>query len=59
MLNFIRNHPYLTAGFIVFILLFVLGVFALEFSVGESLLGSAVLSAVGVGGIWWKEVGFG
>jgi hypothetical protein len=59
MLNFLRNHPYLVAYLIAFLILFFVGVLALKTSWIESLLGSAVLSAVGVGGVWWKQEGLG
>jgi hypothetical protein len=59
MLNFIRNHPYMIAFIIVFLLLFFIGIFALDTLWSESLFGAAVLSAIGVGGIWWKQEGFG
>jgi hypothetical protein len=59
MLNFIRNHPYLVSFIIVFLLVFLLGVFALDFSWSESLFGAAVIAAVGVGGYWWKDEGLG
>jgi hypothetical protein len=55
MLN-LRKHPYLIGGILAFLILFLLGIFALEVSWAESLLGSAVLAVVGVVGIWWKEV---
>jgi hypothetical protein len=54
MLN-IRKHPYIFGGILAFLLLFLVGVFALEVSISESLLGSAVLAVVGVAGIWWKQ----
>ncbi len=59
MLNFVRNHPYIVSFIIVFLLLFFIGIFALDSTWSEALLGSAVISAVGVGGIWWKQEGFG
>lgn len=55
MLNFIRNHPYIVAGIIVFLLLFFLGIFLIDATWSESLLGSAVLTIVGVVSIWWKR----
>ena len=54
MLN-LRKHPYIIGGIIAFLVLFLLGIFALEASITESLLGSAVLAVVGVVGIWWKQ----
>ncbi|MBI5951700.1 MAG: hypothetical protein HY865_08580 [Chloroflexi bacterium] len=59
MPKIIRNHPYVIAFLFVFLLLFFIGIFALDTSWSESLFGAAVLSAVGVGGIWWKQEGFG
>ncbi len=57
-MNFIRNHPYIVSYIVVFFLLFFIGIFALDASWSESLFAAAVLSAVGVGGYWWKYVGF-
>jgi len=57
-MNFIRNHPYIVSYIVVFFLLFFIGIFALDVSWSESLFAAAVLSAVGVGGYWWKYVGF-
>ncbi|MGE5777305.1 MAG: hypothetical protein ACM33V_13855 [Chloroflexota bacterium] len=60
MFNFMRKHPYIVGYFITFLILFFIGIFALEdVSWAESLLGAAVLSAMGVGGIWWKYEGLG
>jgi hypothetical protein len=55
MLNFIRKHPYIIGGIITFLILFFLGIFALDTSWSESLFGSAVITVIGVGGIWWKQ----
>ena len=55
MLKKLLKHPYIIGGIICFLILFFVGVFGIEASVGESLLGSAVLTIVGVGGYWWKE----
>ena len=55
MLNFIRKHPSILGSIITFLIILFLGVFVLETSWSESLLGSAVLTIVGVGGVWWKE----
>ena len=52
--KFIKN-PYVIAGIVIFLLLFAIGVFALEFSIGESFLYSIVLAIIGVGSFWWKE----
>jgi hypothetical protein len=54
MLKAIFTNRYVIAGIIVFVFLFILGMY-LEFSVIESLLASAVLSAVGVVAVWWEE----
>lgn len=59
MKTFLRNHPYLVAFAIVFLLLFLIGIFGIDATLGESLLGAAALSAIGVGGYWWKEEGLG
>jgi len=59
MLNFLRKHPYMIGWLLVFLLLFFIGIFALDASWSESLLGSAVLSAVGTVSIWWKQEGLG
>jgi len=59
LLNFIRTHPYLVSFCIVFLILFFIGVFALSVTWSEALFGSAALSAIGVGGFWWKEEGLG
>jgi len=57
--TFIRKHPYLVSFVILFLLIFLIGIFGVDATVGESLLGAAALSAIGVGGFWWKEVGLG
>jgi hypothetical protein len=54
MLKAIFTNRYVIVGIIGFVFLFVMGVY-LEFSVGESLLASAVLSVVGVVTVWWGE----
>ncbi len=59
MLKFMRDHPYIVSYFLALLILFCIGVFALNTTWIEALLGSAVLSAVGVFGIWWKLEGFG
>ena len=51
----LRKHPYIIGGILVFVILFLLGIFALEDSFTESLLGSAVIAVVAVAGYWWKE----
>jgi hypothetical protein len=55
----IKNHPYIIGFIIAALILFLVGVFALDFSWSESLLASVVFSAVGTGSIWWKLEGFG
>ena len=57
MLKKIFTNPYVIGGIIAFVILLVLGLY-LEFSVGESLLASAVLAAVGTVGVWWQKEGF-
>ena len=59
MPKIIRDHPYIVSYIIVFLILFFIGIFALDTTWSESLLGSAVLSAIGVGGYWWKQEGLG
>ena len=59
MLKSIKNHPYVISCVIVFLLLFFIGVFALDTTWGESLFGAAALSVIGVGSVWWKMEGFG
>jgi hypothetical protein len=58
MLKKLLKHPYLIAGVICFVLLFVIGL-GLGFPLSETLLGAAVLTLVGVGVIWWRMEGFG
>jgi len=55
MLKKLIKNPYVIAGVVIFLLLFAIGVFALEFSIGESFLYSIVLAIIGVGSFWWKE----
>lgn len=57
MLKKILTNRYVIAGIIVFVLLFAVGLY-LEFSLGEALMASAALSAVGVGAAWWNDWGF-
>ena len=59
MLKFIREHPYIDAYVIGFLIVFFIGIFGIDATLGESLLAAAVLPAVGVGSIWWKQEGFG
>ena len=49
------RNPYLISGVIVFLLLVFLGIFEIGFSWSDSLLVSAVISIVCVGGYWLKE----
>jgi hypothetical protein len=51
----IFTNPYVIAGIIVFLLLFVIGIVWLDVSWTEALFGSAALSVIGVGSFWWKE----
>lgn len=55
MLKSIFKNPYVIAGIVVFIILLFVGALGFGASWGESLLGSAVLTIVGIGGIWWKR----
>jgi hypothetical protein len=59
MLNFARKHPYIVGCLIAFLILFLIGVLTLNTSWSEALFGSAVLSAIGTGAVWWKQEGFG
>ena len=59
MPKIIRNHTYIVSYIIVFLIMFFIGIFALDTTWSESLFGSAVLSAIGVGGYWWKQEGLG
>ncbi len=59
MLKYMREHPYILGGIIAFLIMFFVGILALDATWYESLLGAAVLSAVGTGGIWWRLEGFG
>ncbi len=54
MFTKILKNPYFITGVIVFLLLFILGLY-LDFSLGETLLASAALTAIGVGVLWWQE----
>jgi hypothetical protein len=55
MLKPILKNPYAIGGIIVFLILFFIGIFALETSVWESALYSAILTAIGIVVFWWKE----
>ena len=55
MLKKLLKNPYILSGLILFVLLFFLGIFAIGFTLPDSLLLSAVISILGVGGYWWKE----
>jgi hypothetical protein len=55
MLKKLLKNPYIISAVIVFLLLFFLGIFEIGFSLTASLLVSAVISIVAVGGYWWKE----
>ena len=56
MLKKIFTNRYVIAGIIVFVLLFILGMY-LKFSAAESMLGSAVISVVGMVTMWWQDWG--
>ena len=56
MLKRIFTNSYSIGGIIVFIILTALGLY-MGFSVGESLLASAVLAVVGAVSIWWQREG--
>ena len=57
MLRKIFTNRYVIAGIIVFVILFVIGLY-LEFSVSESLFASAALAVVGIAVAWWQDWGF-
>ena len=59
MFGYIRNHPYIISFVVLVLILFFIFFIPLEVSFGESLFGAVSLSAIGVGGYWWKEVGLG
>lgn len=45
---------YLIAGAVVFIFMIVMGLY-LEFSLGETLVASSVLTIVGMISVWWQR----
>ncbi len=53
MLKKLRN--YLIAALVVFLLAFLVGVFGVKLTWGEAALLSVFLTAIGVGGFWWRE----
>jgi hypothetical protein len=57
MLKKILTNRYLIGGIIVFVILFIVGLY-LEFSVSESLFASVALAVVGIVVIWWQDWGF-
>jgi len=57
MLRKIFTNRYIVAGILVFVILFVIGLY-LEFSVSESLFASAALAVVGIAVAWWQDWGF-
>jgi hypothetical protein len=54
MLRILKN-PYFIAGIIIFLILFGVLLFGVKATLGESLAASAVLTAIGVGALLWKE----
>jgi hypothetical protein len=56
MLKKIFTNTYVIAGIIVFVILIVVGILA-KFPLIETLIGSAVLSVVGILTIWWRMEG--
>ena len=52
----IIKSPYFIGGIIVFLILFGVLLFGVKATLGESLLASAALAAIGVGVFVWKEV---
>jgi hypothetical protein len=57
MLKKVFTNPYVIGGIVAFVILLVLGPYR-EFSIGESLLASAVLAAIGTVIVWWQKEGF-
>jgi hypothetical protein len=55
MLITILKNPYFISGVMVFVFLFILGLY-LDFSWLESIFASAALTVVGVGTLWWQQV---
>ncbi len=53
----ILKSPYIIGGVIIFLILFFVGIFALDVSWGESALYSAVLTLIGTVVYWWKNEG--
>jgi hypothetical protein len=51
----IFKSPYFIGGIIVFLILFFVMLFGVKATLGESLLASVVLTAVGMGIVLWKE----
>jgi hypothetical protein len=51
----IVKSPYFIAGIIIFLILFGVLLFGVKATLGESLLASAALTAIGVGVLVWKE----
>ena len=54
MLRIVKS-PYFIAGIIIFLILFGVLLFGVKATLGESWLASAVLTAIGVGVLVWKE----
>lgn len=55
MLRKILTNHFVVAGFVIFLILLFVGVFALDLPWGESLLASAALTVVGIGAVWWQD----
>lgn len=55
MLKPILKNSYAIGGIIFFLILFFIGIFALDTSVWESALYSAILSVIAIATYWWKE----
>ena len=56
MLKKMLKMPYVIAAIVVFFLVLFVGVFGVGLTWGESLLLSAVVTVVGVGAIWLREI---
>jgi hypothetical protein len=55
MVKKIFTNMYVIGGLIIFLLLLGIGLFGVQASLGESLFGALVITAIAIGGWWWKE----
>jgi hypothetical protein len=54
MLKKFFTNQYMIAGILVFLLLLGIGLFAIDLTLGESLLLAMVVTVMGVGAAWWQ-----